>query len=108
MFKTQSGNGHMVFVRKILRNKFLIYDPQKGKYWLSKKEFKKKWSGILLRVLFYEKKNYKSENLEYYAAALESMGLIKEIEISAEIREKEDAFKQQFNINNCACSTTLT
>lgn len=66
VFKTPNGVGHMVFVRKVRRNKFLIFDPKNGKYWMKKERFLEKWAGIVMTVLYYKKKKFKSENLTIF------------------------------------------
>lgn len=63
LFKDSNNeNGHLVFVRKIKKNKMLIFDPKKGKYWMKMARFYEKWSGIYLRVISYEPALYRAED----------------------------------------------
>ena len=63
LFKDSNNeNGHLVFVRKIKKNKMLIFDPKKGKYWMKMARFYEKWSGIYLRVISYEPALYRTED----------------------------------------------
>lgn len=66
LFKEKGGDAtHLVFVRKIKKNKMLIYDPKRGKYWLKLDKFYEKFAGIYLRVISYDPVFYKSEDVKF-------------------------------------------
>lgn len=46
----KENNLHMILIRKVFRQKILIYDPSIGIYFLNKKEFLKLWNGEILEV----------------------------------------------------------
>lgn len=66
LFKTPTGVGHLVFVRKIRRNRLLIYDPQHGKYWMKRRDFLEKWTGVYVKFIGYVPTKFKSENLTLF------------------------------------------
>ena len=47
--KNEKNEGHFVVVEKYLKNRFVILDPEKGKYSLSEKDFDTFWLGSIVR-----------------------------------------------------------
>ena len=72
---TEDGMQHFIVVVKFKKEKFLIYDPAKGKYKLDIEKFTQKWTGYI--VIFrksesFEKRNYKKGNFTKFFSLLKN------------------------------------
>lgn len=55
-------NYHLVLVKKVM-GLFLVFDPNQGKYYLSRRKFFRRFAYLTLEVISYNKQNYRAKAL---------------------------------------------
>lgn len=66
------GNGHYIIFEK-QKNKYLVLDPAKGKYFVTENEFRELYKGMVLTVLKGDQKHESKDEVKLYKTIMNSM-----------------------------------
>ena len=70
---------HLVLVKKIKRNKLLIYDPKNGIYWLKKEELINIWNGDIIEANEIRGSTFKANKINVYPKSFMFLTMIFEM-----------------------------